>query len=305
MSTSLTISPSNPDNGPAIQAAVSAGAGTIILPPGTLQIKTPTVLNHLSGITLRAVARGATALSGSGAFLQFINCAAVGIEDLTLVGGGYPAFTLCNRFWARNCDFENFSEFGVVVNGGSWFWIENSLFNRQPSPQQNEAVLVSSSAGQTAQGWICRNTLYGSGTDIDGANITFEGNVVENWGFGAGFTGELSSTSHQHIVRGNTFIGGQGFDANEAYCSGVEAYAPSSTYSDNQSYNNAGCGYVIAGPCSVVIGNRAAGNKLKDLNLFKNPSVANCDPSGSLVTGNLVNTFNVYPGVTLAPGSQI
>ncbi len=255
------------DDTAALQKAEnSTNGGTLFWPPGTYMVNS-------TGLTKRAVtwiANGPVTImaaastwtvplvSGSGLF----GFGVIGIGfDTSLMQGATPAtpalaLTCCSDWRVRSCSFTGIQVFGVSVDGGSDFTIQDSEFTKPtPVPTQNEAINVSCAAGPVVNAEIIDNTMIGCGMDICAAYSMIARNSVSDWQFGAGITTEQSPDCYGLTIAENMLVGGTGTDANSTVVPGIENWAPRSNIIGNICANNAGDGIDNGGAASTVAGN--------------------------------------------------
>jgi hypothetical protein len=255
----------------AIQAAENSGAGQIVWPAGTYLVNpaglTKRAVTWVAAgpVTIKAAAGTWTVPLVSGSGLAGFGIIGMGF-DTSEMAGATPdtaalALTNCNGWRVRSCSFTDIQVFGIAVDGGSDFAIQDCTFNKPNSaPTQNEAINVSTAAGPVVRAQIIDNTLVGSGMDISAQHSIIARNLVFGWAFGGGITTEQSPLCSDLLIAENRLIGGTGTDANSTVVSGIENWAPRATIIGNTCAANAGSGIDQGGMGSTVSANTCFNN---------------------------------------------
>ncbi|MFM0566974.1 glycosyl hydrolase family 28-related protein [Paraburkholderia caledonica] len=249
----------------AIAAANAAGGGSVYVPVGTYMIK-PTGISMLSNVLLYgadafACVLKANAATTSGMISAQSGANGWGIRGLTIDGGDFvtsiPLIPTngANDFFIEDCVIQKFNVFGIGLNGGSRWRIENNKFNfTTPALTQNQALNVSISGGAVSEGIIRGNVMTGSAMDIAGSQILISDNFISGWKFGAGITTEFGTEEFQ-IIGNVCFGGGTLPDVNSTVPLGIECWATRSVIANNLCYSNGGDGIDFGGQYTSVIGN--------------------------------------------------
>ena len=255
----------------AIQAAENSGAGQIVWPAGAYLVS-PTGLTKRAvtwvaagPVTIKAAAGTWPVPLVSGSGLAGFGIVGIGF-DTSEMAGATPntaalGLTNCNGWRVRSCSFTGIQVFGIAVNGGSDFALQDSYFSKPtPAATQNEAINVSTSAGPVLRAQIIDNTMAGCGMDISAQHSTIARNFVFGWAFGGGITTEQSPLCSDLLIAENRLIGGTGTDVNSTAVSGIENWAPRTTIIGNTCAGNAGSGIDQGGMGSTVSGNTCFNN---------------------------------------------
>ncbi|RQQ30531.1 hypothetical protein [Burkholderia stagnalis] len=165
----------------------------------------------------------------------------------------------CNNWQVVDCAFTGIKAhvIGLAVNGGANFDIVRNYFN-MPSPtgaEFNQAINISTSAGSVIGYRVVNNTMEGTAFNSGGAQGLISGNRVSNWKFGGGLTFGPNPACIMNVIQGNICTGGQGYDVNNTYPSGIEYWGAYSIIEGNICSNNSGSGITNGN-----IGNTLRGN---------------------------------------------
>lgn len=171
------------------------------------------------------------------------------------------ALQVSARFSVHHCEFINFPDVGLSMDGCNNFWVEdNYLSILLAKSTQNQAIQISTSAGACKNGIIARNTLIGSGIDGSGQFLRFSDNYIDGFKFGGGIVSEVDAFTSDWIIEGNVCINGTGVDSNTTACLGIENWATRSIIRGNICALNAGVGIDNGGPQCVISDNMCFNN---------------------------------------------
>jgi len=163
----------------------------VYVPVGTYMIS-PTGVSMLSNVLLYGANAFSCVLKANAATTGGMISAASGvvgwgIRGLTIDGGDFVTSipliptNAANDFFIEECVIQKFNVFGIALNGGTRWRIENNEFNfTTPALTQNQALNVSISGGAVSQGIIRGNVMNGSAMDIAGSQILIANNFVSN-----------------------------------------------------------------------------------------------------------------------------
>jgi len=249
----------------AIQAALTASSGkTLVFPPGTYLIN-GTGLTVPSSITIQGY--GATVKASTTPTADLFIATSkqdIVLEGLTVDANSYAVasniamlgFRSCSKVNVFNCQFINMDRFGIAFNGGSDVTIENNYISKDTAAtSQNQAILVSSSAGEASNFKISGNRLVKSGLDVSMVRSEISKNVISDWKFGAGITIEQDTLCNTLVIAENICSGGAAVDVNGYRCGGIESWAAFSVIEGNICFSNFGSGIEVGGLRSTVSGN--------------------------------------------------
>lgn len=261
------------DSTAAFNNAIGSGKGTIYVPAGLYIIGPLNNLNNAQQIVGdgigRSIIRQNTPIS-SGGLINGIGVSDIRIKDLTIdgqlqAGTGVALINLneTNRVIIDGVCFLNFTVFAISLNFSMYFKVINCHFDRSASSiSQNQAIVVSSSSGQSGYGRISQNTMLNSGMDISAVFTIISENIIDTLGFGGGITTEQDPDSAYMTIIGNICLnaGSLGPDDNATVGSGIENWAPYSIIANNRLSANYGDGLDQGGAFSLVSCNHIQGN---------------------------------------------
>lgn len=253
----------------AIQTAITQSAGkTLYFPGGTYLINAQITL--VSNITL--LGYNATITVNATPTYDLLYGASktnIVIEGLTFDGGNYTvasnigllAFQLCTDVKVINCRFINMDRFALIANGGSRYVFNGNYIKRNTAVNtQNQAILVSTSAGVTNQSNISNNIMLNSALNVSMSESVIANNYISAWKFGGGITTEQDVNCKSLQILDNYCGDSVGTDVNANVCQGIENWAPLSVISGNYCINNAGSGIDQGGKNSICSNNYCLNN---------------------------------------------
>ena len=253
----------------AIQTAITQSAGkTLYFPSGTYVVSTQ--VNLVSNITL--LGYNATITCTTTPTTDLIFGAAktnIVIEGLTFDGGGYTvatniglvAFQLCTDVKVINCRFINIDRFGLIANGGTRYMFDGNYIKRNTAVNtQNQAILVSTSAGGVTKSTISNNAMINSALNVSMSESIIANNYITGWKFGAGITTEQDPNCKLLQILNNYCADSTGTDVNFTTCMGIENWAPFSVISGNFCVDNAGSGIDQGGKNNICSNNYCFNN---------------------------------------------
>ena len=260
------------DDTAAIQAAINESVGkTLVLQLGTYLINGSGLIIP-SNITIKGY--GATvkvSTTPTANLFEALSKQNIVLEGIVIDANNYVvasnigmfAAQLCSNVNIFNCRFINMDRFAVIFNGGSNVTIENNYISKTTaSINQNEAILVSSSAGEASNFKISGNRLVKSGMDVSMVRSEISKNVISDWKFGAGITTEQDPLCNTLVIAQNICYGGAAIDVNAFRCGGIENWAAYSVIEGNICFSNFGAGIDQGGLRSTIIGNVVYNNGL-------------------------------------------
>ncbi len=287
----------------AIQTAITQSAGkTLYFPSGTYVVSTQ--INLVSNITLLGYNATITCATTPTTDLLFgASKTNVVIEGLTFDGGSYTvatniglvAFQLCTDVKVLNCRFVNMDRFGLIANGGSRYLFDGNYIKRNTAVNtQNQAILVSTSAGVVTQSTISNNIMLNSALNVSMSASTIANNYISGWRFGGGITTEQDPNCKSLQILNNYCGDSVGTDVNLNVCQGIENWAALSIISGNYCIDNAGSGIDQGGKNSICSNNYCFNNgkTANSPGIVARYGTATYNANYSLFSGNLCYDSN-------------
>jgi len=286
------------DDTTAIQAAINGSVGkTLVLQLGTYLIDGSAIIIP-SNITIKGY--GATVKVSTtpiANLFEAISKQNIVLEGIVIDANNYVVSSNIGMFAAQNCSnvnifncrFINMDRFAVVFNGGSNVTIENNYISKTTaSISQNEAILVSTSAGEASNFKILGNRLVNSAMDVSLTRSEISKNVISNWKFGGGITTEQDPLCNTIVISKNICYGGAAIDSNGYRCGGIENWAAFSVIEGNICFSNFGAGLDHGGFKSNIIGNVFYNNGLSGAGpgISARYGTASYNASESVFSGN-------------------
>ena len=298
------------DDTAAIQAAIAAAAGKVLLfPAGTYRV---TQLVPVSSTIWYGEAMASCVISRLGSaendMITATSAGWVSFQNLTFSGGdvvtaiptGTLAFNLCTHFTFTNCYFDKFYKIALASQGSTFFLVDNCWFNRTTSSHiANNQAINNGVATGPSNNYTVRNSWFNnSGNLIQGQSVCFEHNYCFNWGYGAGISTGLGPGHEYARIAFNFCSSATGKDADGFTLKGIENWSPYSTVIGNICNGNSGPGIFQGGKFSTIVGNVCNDNDtfgetfIGGINLAYSDATNNA--TGCTVSGN--SCTNTGPG---------
>jgi hypothetical protein len=295
----------------AITAANTAGGGIVQLPEGTC-IVGGSLLRVKSNVHLRGSGQSATILQLASAYTNIIvqlgeatSGSNIAISDLTIDAGDYAcAVATCislfvaadNSTTVTNMRIERvsvikFKFLGIGYQTVDGLKILDSICTfTTPANTQNQCV-NGSSATQSANVTITRNTFTGSGMQLSGYNNIVTHNRVSGYLFGCGIGDDAQSTTYENNYSFNVLTDTTGTDSNGLAPCGIEMWGPRTIAEGNQISGQSGNGIRAGGKSQVIVANNISSNGVsatagQRAGILMRYVDATNNSSGSVVSGN-------------------
>lgn len=259
-----------------LQAAIN-GAGAVLSWPGSLCGVGAGGISGVSNQTWQSSGKGVSGVrllvNPTGDTVSFIGKSNFAIQDFTIdynnktpVSGLLAALSINNStdFAVRRIAILHGNLFGLSINTGVRFWVEDNYFQRDAiALTQNEAFNINNSFGENNYGHIRGNTTINWGWNFGGVhNTVVSENVIDGWGFGGGmgqggpgYTDDTTIYANNIITDGSTSL-----DSNSLRPQGMELYPAKAVVTGNLVYSNGGGGIRIGGQYNVVANNSTFNN---------------------------------------------
>jgi hypothetical protein len=191
------------------------------------------------------------------------------VKEIQIDAGSFRPSTNIGAVHLTNCTFSSVSEidltnmgtFGIFFRGGANNRLaDNNITLNNPSPMQNEAILIATGTTNPSYYIVRGNMCINTGTDVCVQSSLISENIVYNYEFGAGITTEVSNASKNVVIIANICSGGSGTDTNDTNVEGIENWAPYSATIGNLCFKNAGDGIAQGGMFGTTVGNVSYNN---------------------------------------------
>lgn len=256
------------DQAEAIQEAINAAAGrTLYIPKGVwstgsgLALLDDTAIVAEPGATIKLILplTETGVLYGHETDNWWIQGLTIDMDSITNTA---IEARRCNKWRVIGCSILNIKEYGIFVNGGSyWRFKDNYITKVTPTgTYQNQAIIVSTSGDDVGYARIEGNHCVNSGLLLSGHDYVIDGNSVTGTGYGSGIALLADANSYHNRVINNSCSGGRGTDVNATIVTGYEMWSEDSYIGGNQAFDNDGTGFDIGTKNSIIIGNHAKNN---------------------------------------------